>query len=223
MQTYDISLTISPEMPTWPGDPKVALERVNQIEQGANANVSRIQMGVHTGTHVDAPYHFLQQGKTIDQLPLKVLTGRAYVLHLPDAERLTAQVLQNAEIPPRTRRLLFRTRNSEYWRRQEKDFQTDFVGITADGADFLVKRGVKLIGVDYLSVAPYKQSRPTHEILLAAGVVIVEGLDLSEISQGRYTLFCLPLKLAGSDGAPARASPGGRDGDDHSIIQPCLL
>jgi arylformamidase len=205
MQTYDISLTISPDMPIWPGDPAVVIERVHKIEDGANANVSKVDMGVHTGTHVDAPYHFLQGGKTIDRLPMRILTGRAYVLHLPNVDVIDAKVLQGAEIPPRTRRLLFRTSNSEYWARGEKNFQTKFVGITADGAEFLVKRGVKLVGIDYLSIAPYKQSRPTHEVLLGAGVVIVEGLNLSEISQGRYTLFCLPLKLAGSDGAPARA------------------
>jgi arylformamidase len=205
MHTYDISLTISPDLPVWPGDPAICLERIHKIEEGANSNVSRMEMGVHTGTHVDAPYHFLPEGKTIERIPMRILTGRAYVLHLPDAEVINAAILQRAEIPPRTRRLLFRTRNSEYWKLPEQSFQTNFVGITADGAEFLVKRGVKLVGVDYLSVAPYKQSRPTHEILLRAGVVIVEGLDLSEISQGRYTLFCLPLKLDGSDGAPARA------------------
>ncbi|RPI33108.1 MAG: cyclase family protein [Chloroflexota bacterium] len=205
MHTYDISLTISPELPTWPGDPSVVLERVAKIEEGANANVSRIDMGVHTGTHVDAPYHFLQQGKSVECLSLKVLTGRAYVLDLPGVDIITAKVLENSDLPPRTRRLLFKTRNSQYWARRENIFQTDFVGISPDGAEFLVKRGVKLVGVDYLSVAPYKKSRPTHEIFLEAGVVVVEGLDLSEISQGRYTLFCLPLKLAGSDGSPARA------------------
>lgn len=205
MRTYDITLTISPGLPTWPGDPIVVLERVGKMENGSNANVSRIDMGVHTGTHVDAPYHFLAEGKTVDQLNLNLLAGRAYVLHLPEAKMITAAVLDEAQIPPRTRRLLFKTRNSSYWSQPEAGFQTDFVGITADGAEFLVKRGVKLVGVDYLSVAPYHESRPTHEILLSAGVVILEGLDLSLVSQGRYTLFCLPLKLAGSDGAPARA------------------
>ncbi len=205
MHTYDISLTISPEMPVWPGDPCVQLERIEKIEDGANANVSRVDMSVHTGTHVDAPYHFLPDGKTVEQLPLRLLTGRAYVLNLPDADVITADVLEKADIPPRTRRLLFRTRNSQYWGKQEKVFQTDFVGITDDGARFLVKRGVKLVGVDYLSVAPYKESRPTHEVLLKHGVVVVEGLNLHEISQGRYTLYCLPLKLEGSDGSPARA------------------
>lgn len=205
MRTYDITLTVSPDLPTWPGEPSVVLERVNKIEEGANANVSRIDMSVHTGTHVDAPYHFLQEGIGVDKLLLKTLSGRAYVLHLPDVDVITAEILKDSSIPPRTRRVLVRTRNSEYWARQETEFQTNFVGLSADGAEYLVGRGVKLVGVDYLSVAPYKESRPTHEILLKAGVVIVEGLDLSQVSQGRYSFYCLPLKLAGSDGAPARA------------------
>jgi arylformamidase len=205
MRTYDISLTISPDLPIWPGDPGLELERLEKIEEGANANVSRLSLGVHTGTHVDAPYHFLEDGTTVEQLPLNYLTGRVYVLNLPEVDQITAEILENTVIPSRTRRVLFKTRNSQYWSGQAKGFQTDFVGITSDGAEFLVKRGVKLVGVDYLSVAPFKQSRPTHEILLKAGVVILEGLDLSEVTQGRYTLFCLPLKLAGSDGAPARA------------------
>jgi arylformamidase len=207
MRTYDISLTISPEIPVWPGDPPVTLERIGKIEDGDNSNVSRIEMGVHTGTHVDAPFHFLGEGHpTVENLPLKILTGRAYVLHLPDeVDLINRTVLEKADIPPRTRRLLFRTRNSAYWANGTPGFQTDFVGVSADGAQYLVERGVRLIGVDYLSVAPYKDSRPTHEVLLASGVVVIEGLDLSRVSQGRYTLYCLPLKLEGSDGAPARA------------------
>lgn len=205
MRIYDISLTVSPDLPIWPGDPNAVIERVEKLEEGSNANVSRIEMGVHTGTHVDAPFHFLQDGATAESMSLKVLTGRAYVLALPDVDVIDAAALQAAEIPPRTRRLLFKTRNSQYWAEGANGFQTDFVGISADGAQYLVDRGVKLVGVDYLSVAPYKESRPTHEILLEAGAVVVEGLDLSRVSQGRYTLYCLPLKLAGSDGAPARA------------------
>jgi arylformamidase len=205
MRTYDITLTISPDLPTWPGDPGVELVRVEKIEDGSNANVSRVDMGVHTGTHVDAPFHFLQDGTTVDKINLSLLTGRAYVLHLPDVEVITAAVLEEAQIPPRTRRVLFKTRNSDLWVNEEPDFHTDFVGLSEDGAEYLVRRGVKLVGVDYLSIAPYKNSRPTHEKLLEAGVVIVEGLDLSEVSQGRYTIYCLPLKLANSDGAPARA------------------
>jgi arylformamidase len=205
MRTYDISLTVSPALPTWPGDPAVELERVEKIEEGANANVSRICMSVHTGTHVDAPYHFLSGGNSVEQLDINQLTGRAYVLHLPDTDRISAAVLNGAGIPPRTRRVLFKTRNSDHWSEVTPQFHTDFVGLTADAAEYLVKRGVRLVGVDYLSVAPYHESRPTHEILLGAGVVIVEGLDLTDVSQGRYTLYCLPLKLDGADGAPARA------------------
>ncbi|RCK75460.1 MAG: Kynurenine formamidase, bacterial [Anaerolineae bacterium] len=205
MRIYDITLTLSDEIPTWPGDPKFNMERFDKIEAGDNTNTTRFEMSAHTGTHVDAPYHFINHGKGVDQLSLKVLTGRVYVLHLPDVDVVTAADLEKADIPPRTRRLLIRTRNSEYWAKGVKEFQTDFVGLTADAADYLVKRGVKLVGVDYLSVAPYKQSRPTHEILLRANVIIVEGLNLAEVAQGRYMLYCLPLKLKGADGAPARA------------------
>jgi arylformamidase len=181
------------------------MERFDKIEAGDNTNTTRFEMSAHTGTHVDAPYHFINHGKGVDQLSLKVLTGRVYVLHLPNIDVVTAADLEKADIPPRTRRLLIRTRNSEYWAKGVREFQTDFVGLTADAADYLVKRGVKLVGVDYLSVAPYKQSRPTHEILLRANVIIVEGLNLAEVAQGRYMLYCLPLKLKGADGAPARA------------------
>lgn len=205
MHIYDISLSISADLPVWPGDPAVDIERVSAIDSGDDANVSRIDMGVHTGTHVDAPLHFLKDGGPVDQLDLKTLTGRAYVLDLPAVDAIDARVLKTAEIPPRTRRILFKTRNSEYWEGGDSQFQEDFVAITADGAKYLVERGVRLIGVDYLSVAPYTQSVPTHKILLAAGVVVVEGLNLSNIEQGRYTLYCLPLKIAGSDGSPARA------------------
>ncbi len=205
MRIYDISLTISPEIPTWPGDPAVVVERAEKIEAGAQSNTSRLEMSAHTGTHVDAPYHFIATGNTVESLELRVLTGRAYVLHLPEAEVITAEVLDGAGIPPRTRRVLFRTRNSDYWANGEKTFQRDFVAISGDGAEYLVNRGVKLVGVDYLSVAPFTDSVPTHKTLLKAGVVIVEGLDLSKVSQGRYAFYCLPLKIKGSDGAPARA------------------
>ncbi len=205
MHIYDITLTISPDLPVWPGDPPVKIERVAKIEEGANSNLSRMSMGVHTGTHVDAPLHFLTGGNGVESLPLNILIGRAYVLNLPDADIITASVLQQSSIPTETNRLIIKTRNSQYLAHKDPVFRTGFVGISADGAEFLVGLGIKLIGIDYLSVAPYKQSRPTHEILLKSDVVIVEGLDLSNITQGQYTLYCLPLKIAGCDGAPARA------------------
>ncbi|MEX2162364.1 MAG: cyclase family protein [Anaerolineales bacterium] len=206
MKTYDVSLTISPEMPVWPGDGGIQIQRIEKIEGGAPANVSRMQMGVHTGTHVDAPYHFLKDGLTVESLPLKILVGRAYVIHLrDDVDLITPEVLEAAGIPPRTRRVLIRTRNSKQWSKGYRAFQEDFVGVDVKAAEYLVKRGVKLIGVDYLSVAPFGNATPTHVTLLKAGVVIVEGLNLSQVTKGRYNFFCLPLKLNGSDGAPARA------------------
>jgi arylformamidase len=206
MHIYDISLTVTPELPTWPGDPPIVVDRFVKMEEGAPNNVTRISMCAHVGTHVDAPYHFLGGNTpTVDELPLKTLTGRVYVLEMLGVNLITAKALEKAEIPPRTRRLIFKTRNTALWSNPAHPFKTDFVAISPDGAQFLVERGVKLVGVDYLSVAPYTDPIPTHQILLKAGVVVIEGLNLSQVSQGRYSLYCLPMKLAGSDGAPARA------------------
>jgi len=202
---YDISVGVSPEIPVWPGDPPVVLERVKSIENGDEANVSHVQSGVHVGTHIDAPIHFIEGGATVDAIPLKSLLGRAYVVDLRKANVLDAATLESARIPPRTRRLLFKTRNSELWTSGESNFKRDFVAVDASGAEWLVKKGVKLVGVDYLSVAPFNDGVATHRILLEAGVVVVEGLNLARVAKGRYTLYCLPVKLMGSDGAPARA------------------
>ena len=206
MSIYDISLTISPNLPTWPGDPKLELEKFESMDAGGHNNVSRISASVHLGTHVDAPYHFLNDGRTVEQLPLDVLTGPCYVAQLPDGiEAITAEVLNRTEINSEMKRVLFGTRNSHVWAGGESMFQEDFVAITEDGAEWLVERGVQLVGVDYLSVAPFGESVPTHKVLLQAGVVIVEGLNLSKVMRGFYDLYCLPLKIAGCDGAPARA------------------
>jgi arylformamidase len=205
MRTYDITLTINPQSIVWPGDPPVKITHTSSIAAGDNANVSEISMSCHTGTHVDAPDHFLNNGINVEDLSLDLLVGRAYVLDLPDVSMITASVLLHADIPPRTRRLLFKTRNSQLWADGNMEFQTDFVGLSVDAAELLVDRNVKVVGIDYLSIAPYKMSSPVHSILLSAGVVVIEGLDLSKVSQGRYTLHCLPLKLGGVEGAPTRA------------------
>jgi arylformamidase len=204
MHIYDVSLPISPELPTWPGDPTISIERVSKIEDGSDANVTRLAIGAHTGTHIDAPWHFLKDGSLIEDISLKVLTGRVYVLELPAVDLITAQVLEEAEIPPRTRRIIFKTTNSELWHHEPPRFHTDFVAVSADGAQYLVDRGVKLVGIDYFSIAPFDNLVDTHQILLRAGIVIVEGLDMTEVSQGRYALYCLPLNLIGVEGAPAR-------------------
>ncbi|HMD87789.1 MAG TPA: cyclase family protein [Anaerolineaceae bacterium] len=202
---YDISLTITPGMTVWPGDPSVKLERINKIEDGANANVSHIEMSVHTGTHLDSPYHFLPNGKSVETLPLDVLIGAVQVIELPDScNVINSGVLKTAGMQTHVERVLFKTRNSHYWEKGLTEFQTDFVGINEDGAQFLVDRGIQLVGIDYLSISPYKHSRPTHEILLKSNVVILEGVNLSGVPAGDYDLICMPLKLGGSDGAPAR-------------------
>ena len=136
MKTYDISVPITPDMPVWPGDPAVSMQRVSKIEEGDNANVTHVSLSAHTGTHVDAPYHFLPDGNKLEAVPLSIMTGRAFVLSLPDVDLITAEVLKHAEIPPRTRRLLIKTRNSEIWARDEKNFQTDFVAVSPDGAQY---------------------------------------------------------------------------------------
>ena len=205
MKIHDISVTITPNLAVWPGDKAIYLEREHKIEEGSNSNVSRLDISVHTGTHVDAPVHFLTGGRTIESLPIDILVGDAQVVHIPDEVGLiTAKEIRAAGILPGMQRIIFKTRNSTFFPAQSDVFHTNFVGIGVEGAELLVKMGVKLIGIDYLSVAPYKSSTPTHRILLGAGVVVLEGLDLSQVSQGRYALHCMPLKLAGSDGAPAR-------------------
>lgn len=206
MTIYDISLTISPDLPTWPGDPPLELEQFESMDKGGHNNVTKISACVHLGTHVDAPHHFLNHARTVEQLSLEVLTGPCYVVQLPDGiEAITAEVLDRTEITSEMKRILFGTRNSHLWAKGVSEFQTDFVAITEDGAEWLVERGVQLVGVDYLSVAPYGDSIPTHTVLLKAGVILVEGLNLCNVMRGFYDLYCLPLKIAGCDGAPARA------------------
>ncbi len=205
MPIYDISLPVSPSLPVWPGDPPIELEQIASMDKGDHNNLSRLNACVHIGTHVDAPHHFLNDGRTVENLPLEVLTGLCYVTQLPDGvDAITAEVLDGISFGEATTRILFGTRNSHGWAKGETTFQEDFVAITEDGAEWLVERGVRLVGVDYLSVAPYGDSVPTHTVLLKAGVVLVEGLNLSQVPRGFYDLYCLPLKLVGSDGAPAR-------------------
>jgi arylformamidase len=192
MEIFDISVPVQPGMVTYPGDPTVKLERVSAIADGAVANISRLDFGVHTGTHVDAPLHFIDGAPGTEQLPLDVLVGPARVI---DATSLDAEDLAQAEL---AERVLFKTSNSELWSRDE--FAHDFVSLKEDGARLLVDRGVRLIGIDYLSVG----DEGAHHVLLEAGVVAIEGLDLRGVDPGEYQLVCAPLKLVGSDGAPAR-------------------
>ncbi len=205
MRIYDVSISIKPGLPLWPGNPAIELERMTKLEDGAEANISRMAMGVHTGTHVDAPIHFIPGATGVDSLPLDILVGPAVVIDLPGVPQVSAGDLASANIPPGTTRLLVKTSNSAWWAANDSNFHSDYVAVTVDAAEWIVSHGVQLIGVDYLSVAPWQRSAPTHRALLQAGVVVVEGLSLAQVEPGRYSLICLPLKLVGSDGAPARA------------------
>ncbi len=205
MTIYDVSLPISESLVVWPGDPLIRITQPSHLDRGDEATVSRLEMGAHTGTHVDAPAHFVQGGMGVDRLDLNLLVGPAVVVHALEADSLTAEVLEGLAIPLGTERVLFHTHNSQRWARGEREFWTDYVGITDGGARWLIARGVRLVGVDYLSVAPYDELVPPHRTLLGAGMVIVEGLDLSEVDPGVYQFVCLPLKVVGGDGAPARA------------------
>lgn len=205
MQVYDISIGLSPDLPVWPGDQPIKIERVIHKDHPEGFNVSRIEASVHCGTHVDAPAHFFNGEGTVDQLSLKTLTGRAYVLHLPNADTITAALLEKSALPPRTRRVLFKTRNSKLMAEIDHKFNLDFVALDQSGAEWLVRKRVQLVGMDYFSVAKFDDQAEVHSALLSAGVVLVEGLDLSKVRQGRYSLVCLPMKIMGCDGAPARA------------------
>ena len=205
MTIHDISLPISEALVVWPGDPAVSITQTAHIDRGDAATVSRLELGAHTGTHVDAPAHFVQGGAGVESMDLSALVGLALVAEAKEVDILTADVLAELAIPLGTERVLLRTRNSELWTRDKQTFYTDFVAISEDGARWLVERGIRLIGIDYLSVAPYVSPAPTHRLLLDAGVVLVEGLDLSSVRPGMYQLVCLPLNIVGIDGAPARA------------------
>jgi arylformamidase len=197
-------------MPTWPGEPGPALSPVARIAEGAPANVSRLTLGLHTGTHVDAPWHFLDGGSTTEALSLSVLCGPARVVSIEDPRQIGVSELERAGLAGATR-VLFRTRNGRLW--EEDAFREDYVFIAPDAARWLVDQGVRLVGIDYLSVEEFHgDAARTHHALLGAGVVIVEGLDLREPPPGDYELFCLPLKVVGGDGAPARVVLVSRDG-----------
>lgn len=181
MKIYDISLTLSESIPTWPGDERPKFEKTLKLSEGDLANVTHMSMSTHTGTHVDAPLHFLKNGYSVENLPLKILIGKAVVVEALEADCLTKAVLKDLDIPPNTERLLIKTRNSQQWANGATEFIKDYVAISADGACYLVSKGIKLIGVDYLSVAPIDDQTLTHDILLKANVVILEGLNLLEI------------------------------------------
>lgn len=204
VNVYDISVPVKNGGPVYPGNPPIRIEPYSELSKGKSSNLSSIAIGSHTGTHVDAQHHFFDGGKTVDELPLDVLIGPARLVAFPhDVMSVTAALLTPLDLRG-VERLLIHTRNSSFV--NDPTFHPDFTFVAPDAAEHLVSLGVRLVGVDYYSVEQFRSGHHrTHRTLLQKGVVIVEGLDFSRVPAGDYTLYCLPLLLAGLDGAPARA------------------
>lgn len=208
----DVSVPVRSGMVHWPDNPPIELVRIMDMAKGDPANVSRLSLGVHTGTHVDAPVHFVADGAGVDAIPLDQLLGEARVVEVGDGPSIGASQLSAVDPRP-GERLLLKTRNSARGWKTDR-FLADFVHLSLDGAALLAERQVRTVGIDYLSIAGMDEGVPTHVALLEKGICIIEGLDLSSVEPGSYELICLPLRLSGADGAPARvllrACPPGR-------------
>ena len=197
----DVSVPVRSGMVHWPDNPPIELVRIMDMAKGDPANVSRLSLGVHSGTHVDAPVHFLADGAGVDAFPLDRLLGEARVVEM-DGPSITAAQLRAVDPRP-GERLLFKTPNSARCWKADR-FLPDFVYLSLEGAALLAERRVRTVGIDYLSIAGMDEGVPTHRVLLEQGICIIEGLDLSSVQPGSYELICLPLRLVGADGAPAR-------------------
>ena len=200
----DVSIPVHDGMLHWPGDPDVRVRQSHAIERGDPVNLTQLSMSAHTGTHMDAPVHYLAGASTMDALPFAATIGRARVVVLDTPGPISPHLLESADIQA-GERLLLKTRNSDHpWPRRE--FDADFTALSAAAARWLAGRRIRLLGIDYLSVGPCdEEGDEVHRALLAAGIWIIEGLDLTPVEAGLYELLCLPLRLAGADGAPARA------------------
>ena len=208
MTIYDLSVPLTNEMPTYPGDPGIQISNWSSLSKGDAANVSLLNFGAHTGTHIDAPAHFIAGGNKLESLPLEVLIGRAEVIEVPREMNVIEEAFVAEHCRPAITRFLFRTKNSDFWNDLSAPFRTDFTYLAPQAAARLVSQGARLVGIDYLSVEQFKSKRhETHLTLLSGSVIIVEGLDLRNVPVGVYELICLPLRILSEhgDGSPARA------------------
>ena len=201
---WDISVPLSDTTLVWEGDPSLQIEQVSELPE--EFNVSRLNMGMHVGTHIDAPLHLIKNGKSVDQFPVEILIGPAHVVQVADdVQEINEQDLISAGLNGKVDRLLIKTKNSHYWENSEKHFKRDFAGLSRHGAGYLVNCGVRLVGIDYLSISPLSDLAEPHLILMRHDVIILETLNLSKVEPGWYDLYCLPLNLIGTEAAPARA------------------
>ena len=203
----DVTHSLAKGMVFWPGQTQPRFELISNMGAGHMANVTKVDMSVHTGTHMDAPVHFIEGGKDIAQMPPEVGVGKVRLMEHRSADHISISHLQDYESRTRTiaenERLFFKTRHSgENWIKEE--FNQDYTALSAEAAEFLKKRKLKLVGIDYLSIAPFNDLTPTHRVLLGSEIWIVEGLRLGELQEAEYELICLPLKIEGADGSPVR-------------------
>jgi len=202
MRLIDVSVPLDADLPTYPHNTPFSLEPLKRIARGDSSNVSTLHMSAHTGTHVDAPRHFFDAGAGTESLALELLIGRARVIEIDSRAGIAAEDLAPIDLSDDIR-VLIKTHNSRLWGSPE--FHQDYVGVTDSGAKYLVEHGIKVVGVDYLSVEKFHTpGAPAHHVLLGAGTIVIEGLNLRDVEPGVYEMFCLPLRIVGSDGAPAR-------------------
>lgn len=201
----DISVTLQPGLPVWPTNKPLSITRVDSMKNGSLANVTRFETGSHTGTHIDAPLHFVDDAKTTEEIPLEKLVGPCRVVDFRGKTKITAADLEALGLEDHVEKLLFKTDNSRLWENMTHPFYEDFCALTSDAAQWVADHGIHLVGIDYLSIQLFHDSPETHVILLSAEVVILEGLDLREVEPGNYRLICLPLKIKGVEGTLARA------------------
>ncbi len=202
MRLIDVTVPLDENLPTYPHNTPFSIEPIRRLARGDSSNVSTLHMGAHSGTHVDAPRHFFDDGPGLEAFPLDLLVGRTRIIEVRSRHGVSADDLAGVDLSDDVR-LLIKTQNSWLW--GSKEFHEDYVGVTESGARHLVDHGVKVVGVDYLSVEVFgAPGKPAHYVLLGAGTIVIEGLNLRDVDPGVYEMFCLPLRIVGSDGAPAR-------------------
>lgn len=200
----DVSVGIDPELAVWPGGTHVEYIRVNEMQKGAASNDTAININLHTGTHIDAPRHFIADGHTIDLLDIEVLLGEVYVAEIYGTDAISEKDLIDAGIPEGVKRLFVKTENSMIWKTSPNIFHHNFIAFDLDAAMWIVKKGIKLIGIDYLSIQKYKGDVKVHQIILGNNIIALEGVDLSKVKKGYYEMICLPLRLKGVEASPVR-------------------
>jgi arylformamidase len=205
MRIFDITIPLSPSTPVWEGEKGITIQRTAELGPESEYNVSRCELGLHSGTHVDAPFHVIKNGLTVDAIPIENLVGPVQVVEISEENKLIdAPLLRRLEINNAIQKIIFKTQNSKYWDQVPAVFSRDYVGIDSSAAHFLVSLGMDLVGIDYFSISAFADLLQPHAILLREKVVLVENLDLRAVGAGVYDLYCLPLKVVGTDGAPAR-------------------